>query len=584
MTSAQVNYAQIRSKLVTSMRDNKYDFTDNEVKQFIIYMNLQQYFKNPAEEYVDFRNACLKLVNMLNSKQQDTNGKKLYVIAPGDSPFRLIYFIMKLKLCPNVEFIIFPLSDMVTNMYEKSVMVYIESYLPEVDCFDSTQFVLLDYIARGSTIYAILIAMTHKYNNIKGNFNKFDSDCSIDLSKIFNYKSNTMHLSYAEHPPPPSTKHVINVSHFFKTKCIDLLIESPNDKRCIPVSGVGYPIPEHKTNWIESEICMDGKILVHICVIFHLYYESIKEHLNPPTQLITKDNIGQYINYIVDVNMWCSKTNRELLYKDATITQWGYGGDNTMCLGNITGEYNKPLYSNNILNVTKIRCIGINFNFNDTSRWLYTIKYKDGSIKKNQLYVEFGYSADEFLGFVSLDSLIKNSPSCYYVRLEEIDNITRDDYQPQESIRDITKLQTSFHIVQFDDLTKNYYHIVEITIINGQIYSGYIHTACTYFFCIIIKNNETNNNENINIYYHTILTIEKKVDVTHIKKKYIYKLSDYIPSNTKECAIEYISDRSYKINGTITDYNMYDSISIKDYITGKILKIFIKQICSLKAL
>ena len=129
---------------------------DDLMEKIIIYMYTSNYIYD-FDEIRDFVSGCKKIQDKIEKRIREiTDGSKLYIIAPGDSPSKIINYLQKNKMYDRCEYISFPLSNMVGNEdnrrnYKHSVK-YIASFLPLL----SSNFLIIDYVARGSTIKGII--------------------------------------------------------------------------------------------------------------------------------------------------------------------------------------------------------------------------------------------------------------------------------------------------------------------------------------------------------------------------------------------------------------------------------------------
>ena len=78
----------------------------DEIKKILIYTVMKGYIQN-LDDIKNFVSGCNKIAENLNKKSES---EKLIVIAPGDSPSKIVKYIQTQNLCKNCIFISFSLS------------------------------------------------------------------------------------------------------------------------------------------------------------------------------------------------------------------------------------------------------------------------------------------------------------------------------------------------------------------------------------------------------------------------------------------------------------------------------------------
>ena len=570
---------KIRQMIYDKRKLNNIDATEEELKGMIQWLSLQGYLPK-LPDYIEFRNGILKLAEKLNEKTK--HGKVVYVLVPGDSGFRPTYFIEILNLCPGCIFIPFPLSDMIGNYNEgccnktqTEIEAYIEHFLPELDSFDVEQFVILDYIARGATIIAILNAMRNKYSKFN-EFTTFRRNAFGDISKHLQYKHSNM-FNDENTLLPPTANYVINVIDFFKGKCIDLLMDAPKHCRCIK-SECEYNIPRQKIDYFNSDDCIVGKFIIYVFAIFHENYEKVIEKLDNQKQLV--NNISSYKNKILKISVFEPETQCEITYEGVTLTNPGYGGKNTACFGNIKNKCNRTIHLSTICAIEVQKCLGdINF---DKKYSLYDVSLKNGTKMKKMLYTDFEYCNNKILQFISL----KNLTNCNKFHLRYAQNIGINDIKVIKKSKYQQKITNEKNeLLTYKDIQNYSKSVVQLTTITGTVFVGFISSIYYYWYDLITTFGK------ISICHCTITKIERlhfedyEPDIAEyfkatgqITTMYVDKIGTVIPRETKECTILYVSDNIYEITGCIVEYDYFDKISIQDNFTKEVIIIYKENI------
>jgi hypothetical protein len=144
------------------------------VKRYFTYIILEDildnysYYEFPGRIINNFNNFNLYiefLIKKINRIKTKRNIQKLIIVAPGDTPSKIIKFVKKLNLCPECEFISFPASG-IKQTYdeekEKRKYEYIKNFLPD----DIESVVLFDYIFSGSGLNSLINIYEKKFNDI----------------------------------------------------------------------------------------------------------------------------------------------------------------------------------------------------------------------------------------------------------------------------------------------------------------------------------------------------------------------------------------------------------------------------------
>lgn len=171
------------------------------------------YYWTDVPEY--FIKGCDELEIELKELKERKNVNKLYILYPGDSPYKVVKYFEKLSLCKFCEFVTFPFSSPYDNEYNpETTYKYLKKYIPN----DYSNLIILDSVYFGNTLKMILDSMTMKneenknleyYENNKKIINKMyevirhddkkakikTNDYIIDLYCFFSYLEDYLFVS-----------------------------------------------------------------------------------------------------------------------------------------------------------------------------------------------------------------------------------------------------------------------------------------------------------------------------------------------------------------------------------------------------
>ena len=208
---------------------------------------MKGYIQN-LDDIKNFVSGCNKIAENLNKKSES---EKLIVIAPGDSPSKIVKYIQTQNLCKNCIFISFSLSkidDILSDptidpkLYPKAVD-YIKGFLPVND-----NVVIIDFISQGSTMKAISDAYRNKAREL-GAPGRFDFPDKITIEKtadeiaqgnklhilsenIISESSRIIHLKEENSLKSQEFKNIIEITQYFG-KSTYLYNSDLSNTRCI---------------------------------------------------------------------------------------------------------------------------------------------------------------------------------------------------------------------------------------------------------------------------------------------------------------------------------------------------------------
>ena len=154
MPAPDIIDANIREKLEPYFTNKITELTNKEICNLFLYAKLSKHFEKPRNFYDhimgvmnDFIKGCHLIANDLNER---AGGSPLNVLVPGDSGFKIYLYLKNMKLCPNCNFIKFPISR--AGFELPDVKKLLEDNVPST----IDNLVILDYIDKGSTIKEII--------------------------------------------------------------------------------------------------------------------------------------------------------------------------------------------------------------------------------------------------------------------------------------------------------------------------------------------------------------------------------------------------------------------------------------------
>ena len=147
-------------KILSKFIFNKQFNLDNNLILNLADLMINIFFISKKSDIYLFIINCNNIANKLNSLAINN---KLYVLCPGDSPYKIIKYLEEINLCPNCIFISFPLSRGIVTL---QTYQYISNYLPD----DLCNFVVLDYIESGYTLSMIYNSFLYKIKKNKINY------------------------------------------------------------------------------------------------------------------------------------------------------------------------------------------------------------------------------------------------------------------------------------------------------------------------------------------------------------------------------------------------------------------------------
>jgi hypothetical protein len=226
-----------------------------------------------------FIESCDKIEICLKQIKKSRKLNKLYVLCPGDSPFKFYAYFKLLERCKFCEFVSFPFSRS-KNYNKKYTFEYLDKFLRS----DFINIVIIDSILKGETINMIIDSMEIKNNlennnKIKNNNNEIISCIKEELdNKLINVLENV-----------GKNKYIINLYYFIPLQLEETLFVSEKENlRCLE----SY---ENHFNIIEEDKYDDI-----LDLILNPNSNKFKKYSNKKEDLYIQNGNDLYDSYCLD--------------------------------------------------------------------------------------------------------------------------------------------------------------------------------------------------------------------------------------------------------------------------------------------
>lgn len=299
----KTKYIKYKTKYLKNKNHNQLNYLYNKIggKSDIVdipndSMTKEQYFEIIRYGYWpsiihDFMRAIKPLekdlINLKNKKGVD----KLYVICPGDSPYKIIKYFEELSICNFCKFVNFPFSrphslfkyiKKEEGDYKGRIVIplpktkdydpeqtyeYLKKYLPD----DYSNLIFMDSIDMGMTILIILDALTKKNeSNINSSYYEINKKIVEQMYNIILNRKKSDDITFKLE----SNEYIINL---YKYKGFlhleDYLFNSEREfSRCV------QSFPKHDEKYLkkkfDSESC---KYFIKIMVLTKLHWDWYEE-------------------------------------------------------------------------------------------------------------------------------------------------------------------------------------------------------------------------------------------------------------------------------------------------------------------
>lgn len=589
------------SSYIDNFQNFRFGVMDFFEELIIIYnYHLYQYLKNSdikseIQEYIPLffrKNLKVKLSETEIEKEQklhkiinkyvnDNNiyqKFKLYIVAPGDSPSKLVFYINKLKKLNllqeifliknnkywnfenfdlinkiNFEFIYFSISGLVDTYDDPEIHNYIASYLP--DNIENSELIILDYVARGYSVYAILNTFKLKY--------------SFNENRIRNYSrelSNTFEMN-----PPPGIKNyfVLQLLKYMGRDDVSYIMDSEKlSSRCMPYNSEGKIIDLSK---VDNKGC---HFFIYASYIYTKY--KLQKSKYAEKKIIFK--FEDYVSSIVDILFIDDNFNKT---KIKNVLVRSYGKEIKIYL--LKRNYKFSYYNSFILGDSK-RILDIKIKKSFNINW-----YVDNIIYSNFKYIDDNQNIIE-LGSV----LYKRIPDNYKNPITQIEIIPLSDmlkfdleidskkkilinpiniidvkYVEEVNIINISDAEIS--LIRKSSANKNM--LLTVTLINGVSYDGFFYRNSigneVTFYSIPERNIDSDfKHLKINLIYSLIVQVVFKYNIVGYKSNFYSYSSSYeldkLINSKKTLKITILSDKIYEYIGVFEKTDTYNQFKYID--------------------
>jgi hypothetical protein len=257
----------------------------------IDYYGTREKIYEMDDKLTNFIDGCTKIADIINR-----NGAQ-QVIAPGDSPYKVVKYIQLKKLCPDCNFIIFPISGVLYDEFNnnKSIKLFnfLDNYLPK-DNLD--KIMIIDYIYYGNTINAFIQYYNSKRSKI---YRPFTSKLQSELDIIISVDPEERILIDDTSMPKP-IQHIINIGYFFNKITSNLMeFGETNNTRCLPKNE------EYEMLDISSFDAIGCLFFIYTAILYTINKRlvniilSIIPNNTPPNEFFTR-----YKNKIIDITIY----------------------------------------------------------------------------------------------------------------------------------------------------------------------------------------------------------------------------------------------------------------------------------------
>lgn len=470
------------------VENNILDLSDSQYQRLFDYLKINPLSDDILLDIVDFNKGCEKIAKWLNSHLTESQDKPIPVICPGDSPSKIIIFLEKSDLIDNkyFNFISFSLSGMVDyyehyDILQDSGNIEIQKYIAnQIKTYPNLENLLvMDYIARGSSIYSIIDAIKYllpiikhsneeKCNEIIRKIVQIDNE----LISLLKYRYDNMFNSTKS--PKPKTNDVINIANYFETNISYIMEAEKYNSRCLPSND----------DYVEKEYSKDEQFNCNFFVYLALLYNSNSEKFiilyeqHKLNQKYTRQNIKNFFNKIIGIKI-VNEKGLEEEYTGVFLSDLGYGGKNTIkmviCPTNpeIKAKY-VSLDIGRILNIQIERDLG---NFQSQNNYtILNITYLDKNLERKSDYVFYdGYNFDDKFKFIKMNLLESDFPIHKYD-----DPINHINIYPNQLLTVEYNMDLPTKKINIDKG-----RIIRVHMINGIQFTGFL--SSNYGYSLLLR-------------------------------------------------------------------------------------------------
>jgi hypothetical protein len=561
ITSQLKSNFEISKHLVSN---TKLDASDSEIKSLLSFVKVNKISGNIISDLENFNNGCIRIANWLNDiYDKSGSNEPIPVICPGDSPAKIVRFLQLSNLIDSskFDFISFSLSGMGdfyasynikdSSCYDDELCSYIYDKISDITNFEN--LVIMDYIARGCSVYSIIDAILGKMKPIPLNIRNTLDNIYIEVQSLVNYKGLNKLAKLNSNSIPnsiPKTRNVLNIENLLSGSIEYIMEAEKYNSRCLPSNN------EYETNlqYTEEEQ-FNCNLFVYISLLYNRDSAKLIDIWKSNPSKYTVANIENYFNKILTVKIVNNSGEIENI-NDVVLSHIGYGGDNTVrllvCPETFTNHTTRK--SQNIDNILDIKVVR-NISGFDESNYsaIYKIEYLDNDniVKTDNVFYSYASHSSYYLHFIKLNYLTSAYPWYKYR-----DNVNNINIYPNRLLS--AKLTDSLPTKTFSFINEYKYQLVEIQMIHDRKYQGFMSTNMNWgIYLAYGKNNE--NNEKMILINNLIKKITLIENLTPV-----YKESDLDKYLNKHCTVKFTNGTEYIINVIYESFFSYDnSLSFK---------------------
>jgi len=264
---------------------NKFDLTEEELTSVITHIYRCDYLrmtygnsyniKKMNARIEDFISGCMQIAKFINENEI------VNVIAPGDSPSKIIKYIQIKNLCESCTFYSFAASDL---GFAGSTIEYLKKVLPKNNL---EKTIIIDYIVSGRSIFEILDA----YREME------HLQFADSIERQFRTRNDVEPLN------------IISINNYFKDSIGFLTYAESSKTRCLP----------KKTNYVDDDQTIFNSNGCSFFIYFAILYDNFKLAINDIISNILKNNtihikefIKQSKNNLINLHIY--DNNGSIIY------------------------------------------------------------------------------------------------------------------------------------------------------------------------------------------------------------------------------------------------------------------------------
>ena len=561
---------EVSKRLVAS---NKLDITDSEIKSLLSYVKFQRISGDTLLDIVNFNKGCMDIALWLNSVYTKSGTReKIPVVCPGDSPAKIVRFLQLSNLIDpsKFEFISFSLSGMVdyyehynmtgSSCYDDDICEYIYRQLSDIVNFDN--LVIMDYVARGSSVFSIIDSILCKMKDITPNVRTTLNKIYIEVKKLVVFRN--INKLGKTGSPVPRTYHVLNIENCLPGSIGYIMEAERYNSRCVPSNN------EYKNNLqYDQQQDFNCNLFVYTTLLYNNNAAKLVRIWDSIPNIYTSKNIVQYFNKILEVQIL--EEGKLKYISNVFLCHLGYGGPNTVKLLECPETFieypnSKSTSIGSILDIKVVRDIK-GFDYLNFSH-IYKIHYLDIDNIERSLFAFYSYSSyhRNYLEFIKMSHLTSDLPWHNFR-----DTVNDIKIYPNKLLN--AKLVKKLPTKQFKNVPTNC--VVKISMIDGREYIGFVMDNMGWG--IYLGYGPLNK---------SLILINNLIKDISVFKNLTCKYNDTNIRNlrSKCCKITYTNGPEHTINAMYLDYSSFDqTLHLKsNKVSGGYISINISQILKIE--